>query len=68
MYILSSNATNFKLSNKQLNGREKSCHSKSKKLKDKGNLCERSSYSSACTLTAATSLLGMLGRTPARDG
>jgi len=63
------NTTNFMLSrNEQLNGRGKSCHTKSKKLKDKRNLHDRFSYSSICTLTAATSLLDMLERTPTRDG
>jgi len=62
------NTTNFMLSrNEQLNGRGKSFHSKSKKLKDKRNLHDKFFYSSVCTLTVATSLLGMLGRTPARD-
>jgi hypothetical protein len=59
---------NSSLSNEQINGGGKSCHSKSKKKKDETNLHNKFSYSSVCMLTAATSLLGMLGRTPARDG
>jgi hypothetical protein len=60
--------TNSSLPNEQINGRGKLCHSESKKKKDERNLHNKFSYSSVCMLTAATSLLGMLGRTPTRDG
>ena len=59
---------NSSLSVEQVNGRGKSCHSESKKKKDKIDLHNKLSYSSVCTLTTATSLLGMIGRTPAHDG